>query len=245
MSGPVWEDERIVAGMERLLERRRGALEAGERPIGWKLAFGTVEAKAALGISGPAVGYLTDATMVEPGTSRSIEGWTKPVLEAEIGIHLGGDVAPGAAADEALAAIESLGPAIELADADSPPDQLADVVAGDIYHRAVVLAPPERRRPGAEAGDLRVTVQRDGKECEAREDPEAAVGVLGALVAHTASYLAAFGERLRAGEVVISGSTIPLIAPGPGQRFSYELEPVGELSVAFDGAMAARPTPGR
>jgi 2-keto-4-pentenoate hydratase len=227
--------------MERQLERRRRALEAGERPIGWKLAFGTEEAKTALGIAGPALGYLTDATMLEPGSSLSIEGWTKPVLEAEIGIHLGSDVPAGAGADQAAAAIESLGPAIELADADTPPDQLTDVVAGDIYHRGVVLAPPALRRPGALADDLRVSVRRGGEECEATEDPEAAVGALAGLLAHSASYLDAFVERLGAGDVLISGSTVPLIALEPGLRFTYELEPVGELSIALNGAKDARP----
>jgi 2-keto-4-pentenoate hydratase len=242
VSTPVWEDERIVAGMEGLLERRRRALEAGERPIGWKLAFGTEETKTALGISGPAVGYLTDATLLEPGAGCSIAGWTKPVLEAEIGIHLGSDVAAGDGAEAAAGAIESLGPAIELADADSPPDRLTDVVAGDIYHRRVMLAPPELRRPGAAAGDLRVSVRRDGAQCESTDDPETTVGALGVLVAHVASYLAAFGERLRAGEVLISGSTIPMVALEPGQRFEYELEPVGTLGIEIEGGAGSAPT---
>lgn len=230
---PVWEDPRVVEGMRRQLARRRSAIQAGERAIGWKLAFGTAGAMDNLGISGPVVGYLTDATALESGAERSLGGWAKPVLEAELGIHLAQDVPAGSDPKQAAAAIGAIGPAIELADVDRAPDQLTEVIAGDIYHRAVVLAPEASRRAGAAAADLRVAVGRDGSTVERTDEPTAVVGSPGGLVAHVASYLAAFDLPLSAGDAIISGSTVPLIPIAPGEQLRYSLEPLGELSLVF------------
>jgi 2-keto-4-pentenoate hydratase len=46
--------------------------------------------------------------------------------------------------------------------------------------------------------------------------------------------LAAFGERLRAGEVIITGSVVPPIAIEPDEDgLAFALDPVGTISVRF------------
>jgi 2-keto-4-pentenoate hydratase len=45
--------------------------------------------------------------------------------------------------------------------------------------------------------------------------------------------LAACGERLRAGEVVITGSVVAPVPVAPGQRVVVELGPLGGLSVSL------------
>ena len=54
------------------------------------------------------------------------------------------------------------------------------------------------------------------------------------IVAHVAGTLAANGERLRAGDVIITGSIVPppMIEPDETE-FAYALEPVGGLNVKF------------
>jgi 2-keto-4-pentenoate hydratase len=54
-----------------------------------------------------------------------------------------------------------------------------------------------------------------------------------AAVAHLASHLAAFGETVRAGEVLITGSIVPALAVAPGDQLRYRLEPLGELALTF------------
>lgn len=51
----------------------------------------------------------------------------------------------------------------------------------------------------------------------------------------SASWLGAAGERLAAGQVIICGSTIPLVWAVPGDAFVYRCEPLGELAVSFVG----------
>jgi 2-keto-4-pentenoate hydratase len=53
-------------------------------------------------------------------------------------------------------------------------------------------------------------------------------------VAHVAGTLAANGEKLAAGDVIITGSLVPppLIEPGETE-FAYTLDPFEQLSVKF------------
>jgi 2-keto-4-pentenoate hydratase len=51
----------------------------------------------------------------------------------------------------------------------------------------------------------------------------------------TAERLAAGGEHLRAGDVVITGSIVPPLNVAPGERITAEIEPLGSLTVAISG----------
>lgn len=213
----AWDDPRVRAGMERLLARREELLAGGARSLGWKLAFGAPPVLEKLGLNGPLVGFLTDATLVASGGECATAGWAVPKLEPEIAIHLG----PGG---EGVAAVAA---AIELADADRPPTETEAVLAGDVYHRGVVLGEPVARPEGA----IAVTVRRGGEPFAATEDAEATVGRLDELAAYVRRYLDRFGVEPREGEVVISGSTVPLIDVAAGESWRSEVAGVGAVEV--------------
>jgi 2-oxopent-4-enoate/cis-2-oxohex-4-enoate hydratase len=215
-----WDIPEVVAGMERLLARRAQLIADGATPIGWKLAFGTEAAMSKVGTTGPVVGFLTDATLIAPGGACPIEGWTAPTLEPEIAIHLG----PGG---EGVAGITA---AIELADADQPPTEIESVLAGDIYHRAVVL--DRTVAPTPLAHPVAARIERDGEEYATTADAEAEVGRIEELAAWTVDYLRHFGVETDAGEVVISGSVVPLLDIAPGQNLRNELRDVGSVEVS-------------
>jgi 2-keto-4-pentenoate hydratase len=215
-----WDIPAVVAGMEKLLARRAELLAEGAAPIGWKLAFGTEAAMSKVGTSGPVVGFLTDATLIAPGGECSIAGWKAPKLEPEIAIHLG----PGG---EGVAGISA---AIELADAAQPPTEIEAVLAGDIYHRAVVL--DRGATPAPLAHPIAARIKRDGEEHATTADAEAEVGRIEELAAWTVDYLRHFGVETAAGEVVISGSVVPLLDIAPGQNLRNELREVGAVEVS-------------
>jgi len=77
----LWEDPRVVRGMQAQLEMRRKRLDAGDKALGWKVGFGAPAMLARLRISGPLVGFLTQAARVPSGGSISFKGWAKPVAE--------------------------------------------------------------------------------------------------------------------------------------------------------------------
>jgi 2-keto-4-pentenoate hydratase len=230
---PAWDDPRVRRGLEAQLELRRRRLAEGDRPLGWKVAFGAPAAIELLGLGVPLVGFLTSRALVEPGATYSIAGWTKAAAEAEVAVHMADDLGPGASREETKAAIAGLGPALELADLDRPLDELEEVLAENIFQRGVVLGPPDPARAGGEIAGIRARVTVDGEEVGATDDPEALTGELIGVVAHVATLLDAFGEALRAGDVVITGAVLPHVWPEPGQRVELELEPVGRLELTF------------
>jgi 2-keto-4-pentenoate hydratase len=221
------DDPRVRRGMERQLERRRRLLDDGARPIGWKLGLGTAAAMEQHGTSAPLIGFLTDRGLQEPGAAVAIGGWGKPTAEPEIAVHVARDVPADGDRDAVAAAIAGLGAAIELVDLGG--GEVEEILAGDMFHRHVVLGPAAN---GVPAADLRGAI-RLGGDSQSVDDPLALVGDPVAALAHLASHLAAFGETVRAGEVLITGSIVPALSVAPGQRLEYALEPLGELALQF------------
>ena len=128
--------------------------------------------------------------------------------------------------------------AIELVDLGS--GEVEEILAGDIFHRHVILGAVDRRAPTLD--DLRGAIVL-GDERQDVDDPLALVGDPVAALAHLATHLAAFGETVRAGDVLITGSIVPALAVAPGQRLEYRLEPLGELTLHVRRMRRAGPTP--
>lgn len=232
MATPVWEDERVVRGMGAHLQAQRG--KGGAR-IGWKMGLGIPAALERLGTTGALVAELRDLTRLDSGASLSVDGWARPVFEPEVAVLFGADVEPGGDREAAGAAISAIAPAIEMVDLPSAPTDPGAVLEGGFAHRAVILGAPDASRAGGDFSGLSSRVTADGEPLAAEDDPEGAVGgdLLG-LVRHAADYLDAFGERIVAGEFLITGSTI---APPPqvaaGQHLVFELGGVGSVEVTL------------
>jgi 2-keto-4-pentenoate hydratase len=227
-----WEDPRIARGMQAQLAHRRARLDAGDKPLGWKVGFGAPAVMETLGISAPLVGHLLESRLVMSGDRVSFKGWNKPVVEPEIALYIGEDLLGGGTPAQACAAIAALGPAFELADLQYPPEDAERIVADNIYQRHVVLGPRDDSRHGGNVDGLTGRVFRNGAEVARTSDPQANTGNLVDLVRHVADVLAAFGERLRAGEVIITGSIVPpLLAEKTDREMVLELDPVGIVSV--------------
>jgi 2-keto-4-pentenoate hydratase len=232
-----WDHPLIRKGMSAQLATRRARLAAGEKPLGWKVGLGAPAAMQKLGIAAPVVGYLLRAGLLPSGAAVSLKDYLRPVAEAEICVTLDSDLGQGATAADALAAVKHIQPAIELADLDPvpAPDNLDTVLAGDIYHRHVLLG--DKTRAGGALDGIVSRLTRRGLEANRTGDPEALTGRLTTIVAHVANTLAAFGERLRAGEIVITGSITPPLMIEPDETgLSHALDPVGEVAVAFTRA---------
>jgi 2-keto-4-pentenoate hydratase len=230
----LWEDPRVVRGMQAQLELRRRRLAEGDSPLGWKVGFGAPAMLKRLDITGPLVGFLTCGARVQSGESVSLAGWTKPVAEPEIAVHVGRDVPAGADPATAAAAIAGISPAIELADLTAPPEDPERILSGNIYQRHVVLSGAGPARAGSAADGLTCRLIRQGRELARTSDPQANTGEWIAIVRHVADVLAAFGERLRAGEIIITGSVVAPLTIEPGEDgIAFEVDPLGGVAVRF------------
>jgi 2-keto-4-pentenoate hydratase len=221
------EDPRVRRGMERQLAARERMVAEGAKPIGWKLGLGTAAAMEQYGTSAAVVGHLTDRGVRETGSDVAIGDWGQPAAEPEIAVHVARDVPPDGERDAVAAAIAGLGVAIELVDLGG--GELEDILADDVFHRHVVLGPPSS---GVPLDELRGAIVL-GDEGSYVADPLALVGDPVAALAHLATHLAAFGETVRAGEILITGSIVPALELQPDQRLEYRLEPLGELTLRF------------
>jgi 2-keto-4-pentenoate hydratase len=227
------DDPRILRGMAAQLGRRRERLGAGEQPLGWKVGFGAPAAMQKFAIKAPLIGFLTDQALVATGATVSLAGWSKPVAEPEIAVHMGRDLSAGADRDTVKAAIAGLGPAIELADVDRPPDDVEHILAGNIYQRGVIVGPCDASRAGGAVDGLHGHIARNGSAFAQTSDPQALTGDLIDIVRHVADTLAAFGQTLRAGQIIITGSIVPPLFVEAGEEIAFELDPLGSVSIRF------------
>ena len=226
-------DPRVVAGMRAQLATRATRIAAGGKHLGWKAGFGAPAALKNFALPGPLVGFMLTEARVVSGQTVSIAGWTKPVAEPEIAVYLGAGLADGRDPAIVKAAISGIGPAIELADLNPPPEDVTAMLAGNIFHRRVILGRTDTARAGARLDGLAGHVTRSG----ARGAPvtgdalEANTGRILDVVAHIASTLAASGEKLSRGDVIICGSVVPpLFLDNTDNGIAFALDGIGEVS---------------
>jgi 2-keto-4-pentenoate hydratase len=213
-------DERITEGMKHQLADLRRTLDRDERPLGYKLGFGTEQAMKNLGTDAPLVGYLVTANRLESGAVVDISNWGNPKLEPEIVARAGEQ-----------GEITAIGAAIELVDLDAGISDPQAILEANIFQRHVLLGPVSE---GADPAEAKLTVLVDGEEVATADDVTAATGDLDGLVKHVAKTLRAAGAELLRGDMVICGSIVPALDIAPGATVEVRLPPLGSLVVNFE-----------
>lgn len=207
----------VERGMTAQLVRRREILAQGARPIGWKIGFNIPEIQEKLGIDRPLAGFLTSDALLDDGATWSLGDNGEVLVESEVAVELGDDGR----------SIVALLPALELTD---PPDlslELEQILAGDIFNRAVSFGP---RVETTEPGDARILVNG---ELEHEIDAARAGARLDEMVSVVADRLAAAGEQLQPGDRIITGVLAPPHEAAPGDRVRLELDGLGAVELGF------------
>lgn len=83
-----------------------------------------------------------------------------------------------------------------------------------------------------EPGDIPATVALNGETIDQGNSRDA-LGHPYAPVAWLAKHLASRGQRLRRGDVVMTGSIVPTRFPKTGERYRLTLEGVGDVELAL------------
>src|SRR5262249_27139752 len=99
-----------------------------------------------MGLTAPIIGFLMRRAQIASGGTARLKGYIKPVAEPEICVRMARDLPASTSANQAVAAVKEIFPAIELADQDPvpAPDNLDAVLEGDIFQRHVVLCSDTR-----------------------------------------------------------------------------------------------------
>ncbi len=200
---------------------------------GWKLGVTSRAKQAQVGVHEPIRGFLASANALDLGEPLVTGELIQPRAEPEIVFILGRDLSgPSATAADVLAATAGVAAGIEILDSRfldyrfTMPDVIADNTSAG---RFIVGAPVP-----PEGIDLRlagVVLEHNG-DVVATAAGAAALGHPAASVAWLVRSLAAEGEGLRAGQVVLSGGLTAAVPVRPGDVVVASIDRLGTIELA-------------
>jgi 2-keto-4-pentenoate hydratase len=226
---------RFAPGMARQLERFREALAAGMPRLGWKIGINVPEVHRQLGLPHAALGWLDGRRSIASGGTRTVAPGARLHVEPEIAVTMGRAVPAGSTADAARGCIAALHPALELVDYAKPGAGLDEALAHCMFHDGLVLARAAPFAPRSATAALGTRWPRLRVGSTDGDSPRADLvpADLGALVAFAADFLAAFGESLREGDLLLSGSYTARAVPiAGGEDATADFGSLGTVSVS-------------
>ena len=189
-----------------------------------------------LGVHQPDFGFLTDAMAYANGADVPVAGnMIQPRAEAEIGFKLKADLqGPGVTEADVLAATECIMPCFEIVDSriSDWKIQIQDTVADNASCGVYVLGDSSADPKGLDLPNLKITVWKNG-ELLSEGLGSAVQGNPLTAVAWLANTLGRFGIPFKAGEVILSGSLVPLEPVQAGDKMTMELHGIGRAAVQF------------
>ena len=180
------------------------------------------------------MGCLTSATLLDDGRTYRPHRPVALRAETEVVAELGGDIAAASTDREVRQAVTGVAVGLEIVDVGRPPDGVAGIVAGNVFHRAVAIG-SRRALPGAALGRATMTVGDHVHDAD--EQPPDLVAV----VRDIAWLLEACDERLAAGDRILTGSVVH-VEVAPGDRLTAAIEGLGEVSVRIAPSESFRGT---
>ena len=215
-------------------------LATGRQIIGWKIGLTSKVMQDALGISTPDSGVLYDDMLFQSGDEVPKDRFIQPRVEAEIAFVLKRNIAADANRADVLAATDYVAPSLEILDtrilrkdpATGAARKIFDTVSDNAANAGIVLG---KARHDPAALDLRWTgaivraddqVVATGLGAAVLDDPVESVRWL-------AQRIDGYGQQLKAGQIVLSGSFIAPIECPPGTRIDADFGRFGEVSLRF------------
>lgn len=205
-------------------------LADGEKVVGKKIGVTSKAVQDMLGVHQPDFGFLTDWMFVEGDINVDGKALIAPRAEAEIAFILKhGLNGPGVTAADVLAATEWIAPCFEIVDSRIRDWQISivDTVADNASCGVYVLGAERLDPRGLDLPGLHVAVTKNGAPLSegfghaVQGDPAQAVAWL-------ANTLGAYGVTLDAGDVILSGSLVPLAPAVKGDVFEMILSDAGK-----------------
>ncbi len=216
-----------------VLDRR---LSEGESVVGKKIGLTSKAVQETLNVDEPDFGFLTDAMIHHSGDKVEIaRDLIRPRVEGEIAFRLSSDLAgPGVTAEEVLAATEGLAACFEIVDSRIRDwrIRIQDTVADNASCGLIVLGDRWVAPGTVDLPACRMVVKKNGVET-ATGLGAAALGSPANAVAWLANALSEFDTPLKAGEIILSGSLVPLQPVHAGDRLLVEVEGIGQAAVEF------------
>lgn len=210
-------------------------LEAGATVVGRKIGATSTAVQRQLGVDQPDFGYLLDDMDV---SGLAVVPWAElvqPRVEAEVAFVLGADLAGGPITDEQVReSIDHFVGAIEIVDSriEGWDISFADTVADNASSGLFALGTERRTLSDLEPRDVAMTLSVDGVVASTGSGTDCLGDPLRA-VAWLAERARAFGDPLRAGQVVLSGALGPFVPVHRGSSVSATISGLGRIDLQF------------
>lgn len=221
--GRAYEAQRLFVG---------DRVDGGEQVIGAKLGMTSGVKRAMLGVDQPVSGWLTVGMVMSYGQPVPLDQLIHPQAEPEIAVLLGEEPAWPATVVSVLSAIEAVFAAIEVIDSRFKDFRyrLPDVIADNVGAARLVLGSRACTVSEAEICGLSAAFSARAGRWSAPAGA-AVMGHPAAAVAWLVNTLAARGERLRAGSIVLTGGLTAPVALGRGGAVTAEFDGLGSVEV--------------
>ena len=217
----------------RMVERR---VQAGERIIGKKIGVTSKAVQNMLNVYQPDFGYLTDSMAYSEGEEMPISKLLmQPKAEGEIAFILKKDLmGPGVTNADVLAATDCVIPCFEVVDSriENWEIKIQDTVADNASCGLFMLGDRAISPRKIDLTTCGMVVEKNGSIISTGAGA-AALGSPVNCVTWLANTLGQFGIPLKAGEVILSGSLVPLEPVKAGDHMSVSIGGMGSASVRF------------
>lgn len=208
---------------------------SGRRIVGRKAGLTAKAVQAQLGVDQPDFGALFEDMRVADGGALDPAKTLQPKAEAEIAFVLGADL-PDAntSVAQVAAAVATVHAAIEIVDSRIADWKItfADTVADNGSSAFFVLSDKGRPLEGLDLEGAAMEMQVNGAVVSTGVGAAALGNPLNA-AAWLAQTLAARGEPLKAGEILLAGALGPMVALNPGDRVVARIAGIGECSFNY------------
>ncbi|MGR8918966.1 MAG: 2-oxopent-4-enoate hydratase [Gammaproteobacteria bacterium] len=217
----------------RMLERR---LAAGEVVVGKKIGVTSAAVMNMLNVHQPDFGYLTDRMMYATAAEVPVSSeMIAPRAEGEIAFVLKSDLeGPGINNADVIAATDFVMPCFEIVDSRITDwkIRIQDTVADNASCGVVVMGDRAVSPTDVDLSTCGMVVSLNG-EIIATGAGAAALGSPVNCVTWLANTLGAIGIPLKAGEVILSGSLVPLQPVSAGDSMQLAVGGIGGCAVRF------------
>jgi 2-keto-4-pentenoate hydratase len=207
----------------------------GTKAAGYKIGLTTPRMQEMCGIDSPVAGVVLKDRVHASGARINTSAYGRLGLEFEIAVRLGRDLAPAGrtlSIADVSAAVDGICPAIELIDdrgADYGKLDALSLIADNAWNGGIVLGEFASSWPNLAAIEAVVSV--DGKVVD-RGFGRDMLGHPFQPVAWLATHLAVQGSRLRAGDIVMTGSVVTTKFPDRATRYHYDLTACGAVDLS-------------
>ena len=218
--------------IQRALEKT--LVERGDRVVGWKAGFTNATLQEAYGVSEPVLGFLLASGVFGSGDAVPVSRFVSLGLEVEMAFVMKAALeGPGVTPASALLAVEGAVPSFELIDFRmSGKPRGTDFVADGVLANAIVLGGPLTPVSGLDLSLEGVVYEENGQRVATAAAAEVMGNPLNSL-AWLANALGKLGGRLRAGDVVLTGSISKVFRPKAGDAVRAAFTRLGSVGCRF------------